>query len=353
MEGLHGHERKSLGVFDPEPPRRKRNRYRFRRLGVLSLLLLLIVGLYYGASKVVDRLATWSGTPQDVAQTPVIPVVASDPLPFKAERMILAGDLDRDNHPEQIAVGPVENSLRQVAVVTGTGRSMKMVGQPITVPDFPLDLVDLPRAKSILVLSALLPSEGAPRTITVGNESALEAAGSEPDIKAWMLDPVNGLVVVNYYQLAAPLHPSAPTMMLVDKYLNVLWHYDAGVLIGTYRVTTGKHIQGPAPTAHNQQVNLVTPIGRFPIATRVPGMPYYRDNIPAGDPNNPLGTRWMGFSVYSGDNAAIWAIHGTNRPDEIGRWASDGCIRLTNADVERLYETVQVGTMLEIVSSRK
>lgn len=39
-----------------------------------------------------------------------------------------------------------------------------------------------------------------------------------------------------------------------------------------------------------------------------------------------------------------YAIHGTNKPGSIGRAASHGCIRVRNADIEALYEEVDVGT---------
>jgi lipoprotein-anchoring transpeptidase ErfK/SrfK len=43
-----------------------------------------------------------------------------------------------------------------------------------------------------------------------------------------------------------------------------------------------------------------------------------------------------------------YAIHGTNNPASIGRSVSHGCIRMLNADIERLYPMVPVGTMVYI-----
>ena len=39
-----------------------------------------------------------------------------------------------------------------------------------------------------------------------------------------------------------------------------------------------------------------------------------------------------------------YAIHGTNRPDSIGRSASYGCIRMFNQDIVDLFDRVSVGT---------
>lgn len=39
-----------------------------------------------------------------------------------------------------------------------------------------------------------------------------------------------------------------------------------------------------------------------------------------------------------------YALHGTNRPETVGRAVSHGCVRLRNEDIARLYEMVPVGT---------
>lgn len=39
-----------------------------------------------------------------------------------------------------------------------------------------------------------------------------------------------------------------------------------------------------------------------------------------------------------------YALHGTNKPESIGRSVSHGCVRLRNEDIDRLYEIVNVGT---------
>lgn len=66
--------------------------------------------------------------------------------------------------------------------------------------------------------------------------------------------------------------------------------------------------------------------------------------IPSGE-NNPLGYRWMLLYGHYG-------IHGTNRPDSIGHYVSNGCIRMKEADVEALFDLVEVGTPVEITYNR-
>ena len=66
--------------------------------------------------------------------------------------------------------------------------------------------------------------------------------------------------------------------------------------------------------------------------------PYIPEVIPGGAPNNPMGE----FALTLGDGT--YAIHGTNRPQSVGRFVSHGCIRMYNADIRALYSMVGVGT---------
>ncbi|MGY4154931.1 lipoprotein-anchoring transpeptidase ErfK/SrfK [Bradyrhizobium sp. USDA 4461] len=75
------------------------------------------------------------------------------------------------------------------------------------------------------------------------------------------------------------------------------------------------------------------------MLTRQPYLPRFM----AGGPGNPLGARAM----YLGETE--YRIHGTNKPDTIGRRVSSGCIRLTNDDVTDLYERVKVGAKVIVL----
>ncbi len=43
-----------------------------------------------------------------------------------------------------------------------------------------------------------------------------------------------------------------------------------------------------------------------------------------------------------------YGIHGTDAPESIGKSASHGCVRLLNADIDKLYDMVEVGTPVYI-----
>jgi lipoprotein-anchoring transpeptidase ErfK/SrfK len=90
-----------------------------------------------------------------------------------------------------------------------------------------------------------------------------------------------------------------------------------------------------------------SPTGAYTIVQRVPEPTWYtRGRIVPPGKANPLGTRWLGLSIKG------YGIHGTNNPRSIGHNASHGCIRMRNADVERLFEMVAVGDRVELYGER-
>ncbi|MDP6432889.1 MAG: L,D-transpeptidase family protein [Candidatus Scalindua sp.] len=84
-----------------------------------------------------------------------------------------------------------------------------------------------------------------------------------------------------------------------------------------------------------------TPVGKFIVDNKLINPVWYSpDGIyQFGDPNNILGTRWIGFEDKNGLYG--YGIHGTTDPDSIGKEMSNGCIRLRNEDVEDLFDYVK------------
>ena len=61
----------------------------------------------------------------------------------------------------------------------------------------------------------------------------------------------------------------------------------------------------------------------------------------AGGIENPLGAREL--YLFQDKRDIMFAIHGTNEPDTVGKAVSTGCIRMLNADVIDLYRRVPLG----------
>lgn len=84
----------------------------------------------------------------------------------------------------------------------------------------------------------------------------------------------------------------------------------------------------------------------WPDWTPPPQMLKRRPDLPRhmkGGPENPLGAR----ALYLG--SSLYRIHGSNEPETIGQAVSSGCIRMTNEDVQDLYERVRVGTRVVVI----
>jgi lipoprotein-anchoring transpeptidase ErfK/SrfK len=90
-----------------------------------------------------------------------------------------------------------------------------------------------------------------------------------------------------------------------------------------------------------------SPVGTFSVVNRVANPTYYAPGKIVGPgAANPIGTRWIGLS------APGYGIHGTDNPGSIGYAKSHGCIRLRNHDVERLFERVRPGDVVELHAER-
>jgi lipoprotein-anchoring transpeptidase ErfK/SrfK len=82
-----------------------------------------------------------------------------------------------------------------------------------------------------------------------------------------------------------------------------------------------------------------TPLGRY----------YVNQRLVPTDPSGPFGPGAIGISAFS-PVLTGWAqggpiaIHGTNRPELIGQAVSNGCIRVRNEDLVRLFERAVAGT---------
>jgi lipoprotein-anchoring transpeptidase ErfK/SrfK len=82
-----------------------------------------------------------------------------------------------------------------------------------------------------------------------------------------------------------------------------------------------------------------TPLGRY----------YVNQRLVPSDPNGPFGPGAVGISAFS-DVLTGWtqggpiAIHGTNEPWSIGQAVSNGCIRLPNSVLRRVFAAALAGT---------
>ncbi|WP_371932597.1 L,D-transpeptidase [Bacillus carboniphilus] len=130
-------------------------------------------------------------------------------------------------------------------------------------------------------------------------------------------------------------------LIIINKSTNQLAFFEDGQLVKTFSVATGRN-NGDSKT----------PEGIFPIVNKIKNRPYYKENIPGGDPSNPLGDRWLGLHA-NGTPGTTYAIHGNANSNSIGTYASAGCIRMHNEEIRWLFDRVKKQTDVYILQSSK
>jgi lipoprotein-anchoring transpeptidase ErfK/SrfK len=103
-----------------------------------------------------------------------------------------------------------------------------------------------------------------------------------------------------------------------------------------------------------------TPVMEAPVAIGDPSTPtprgnYYIDGaVRTPDPSGVYGPYQLSVAAFSevlmsfGSGVGQIAMHGTNSPSLIGDAVSNGCLRMRNADITRLANTVEIGTPVQI-----
>ena len=144
------------------------------------------------------------------------------------------------------------------------------------------------------------------------------------------------LFAIIFFSSAMISVAQAEKKIIINLASRMLSLYDNNNRIGLFPLGVGK-------------VSTPTPTGYYKILTKEINPPWIDPNdpeheVPSGS-SNPLGYRWMQIQGNYG-------IHGTNRPESIGGYVSNGCIRMREADVEQLFDNVEIGTPVEITYNR-
>lgn len=158
----------------------------------------------------------------------------------------------------------------------------------------------------------------------------------------------------------APAPAVAEPSIVVSVPDQVLALVEGGVVREKFPVSTSKFGLGDNPNSY------ATPLGSLEIASKIGGNArlgtVFKSRQPTGEilaPNapgrDPIVSRILWLRGLERDNARAYArniyIHGTPVEKLIGRPVSYGCIRMRSTDVARLFDTVRVGTKIEITNT--
>jgi lipoprotein-anchoring transpeptidase ErfK/SrfK len=210
------------------------------------------------------------------------------------------------------------------ATMTYTITEADIAGPYVTVPEDMMEQAKLPALSYGSLLEALGERfQASPALLEALNPSATFAAGERIEVPNVTRAPLAG----------------TPATIVVDQSDRAVIVQDAaGRMLARYPASMGSE--------HDP-----LPLGAWKItgATKEPPVFHYNPDlfwdadpshskatIPAG-PNNPVGLVWIDLSKEH------YGIHGTPRPENVGKTQSHGCIRLTNWDAVELGGLVKAG----------
>lgn len=125
---------------------------------------------------------------------------------------------------------------------------------------------------------------------------------------------------------------SGKTLEAFDADTNLMLHFPCSIAQRVEKRPVGElHVAVIVPNP-----NYTFDPDLFPESPEAKSQPGVKLIIPPG-PNNPVGTVWIGLDKTG------YGIHGTARPEDVGRTESHGCFRLANWNAERLMKLVWLG----------
>jgi lipoprotein-anchoring transpeptidase ErfK/SrfK len=168
-----------------------------------------------------------------------------------------------------------------------------------------------------------------------------------PTIFAVLTERVDARCAAQWYRVQLPLKPNGSTgwVRASDVALEPVTTR-IEVDLSERRVTLfdrGRRVLSATAAIGSPQTP--TPTGRY----------YVNQRLVPTDVSGPFGPGAIGISAFS-EVLTGWtqggpiAIHGTNRPDLLGRAVSNGCIRVRNDLLRRLFDRTPTGTPVTVRS---
>lgn len=165
-----------------------------------------------------------------------------------------------------------------------------------------------------------------------------ELLAANPGVDPWSPGVGRRLAIPSLYIL-----PDAPRRGIVINLAERRLYYfpPRGGTVQTYPIGIGA-------TGFTTPLSTTTVVRKEPNPVWIPPPSIHEENpdLPAmvgPGPDNPLGA----FALRLG--WTNYLLHGTNKPDGVGRNVSHGCIHLYPEDIEKLFNAVPVGTPVRAV----
>ena len=223
-----------------------------------------------------------------------------------------------------------------ISATLGLSAVLLLAAGPARAADFPL----APQATAVGAVESYVAEPG-DTLMDIGRRHDLgftQLTAVNRGVNPWAPGVGRRISIPNFYLL-----PDAPHRgIVVNLAEQRLYYFPPGKdLVQTFPIGLG--VLGAA-----------TPLGTTRIVAKLTAPPWYpppsihaeRPELPAvipPGPDNPLGA----YAFRLGWPTVL--IHGTNKPDGVGRDVSHGCMHLYPEDIESLFHEVPVGTPVRVV----
>ncbi len=217
-------------------------------------------------------------------------------------------------------------------------------------------VVDRGRGRSLRV--GFAPPAPSPATVAdaIGERVPLYGAPGDPEPEEWLDNPTwEGLPVLflvhgrqgEWLNVQVSIRPNQATVWVRES--------DVTLRQVPYRVVVD--VDARSLTAYDgDRVMLEARVAPGASSTPTPRGDFFVDGIVAlDDTTGPYGSHQISVAAFSdvhfsfGGGIGQIALHGTNNPALIGTPASNGCVRMTNADISALATVLPLGTPVRIV----
>ena len=191
------------------------------------------------------------------------------------------------------------------------------------------------------------PSDPAPAR-TMANPRLINNDPNAPSPLTFLVKDIPEAQKCQWAEVYLPMRPNGSTGWVKQS--------DLDYAINPYRVEVFLNEFSLKVFKNDQQVEDIK-IGVAKDNTPTPGGLYYTTElIKTPDPSGAYGPYAFGLSGFSDTLTSFnggpgqLGIHGTNEPKAIGTQVSHGCIRMANADITRLAQTLPLGTPVQVHS---
>jgi lipoprotein-anchoring transpeptidase ErfK/SrfK len=258
------------------------------------------------------------------------------------------------------AAMPVTTDASGSVVSTQIAQAMELLNQPtpkvIEARDRLNELLPIAQGQELVFIKSKLaelsdkwlfsklvyPEDKLTASYKVASGDMLSTIGKKYNVPYEILMQINNMAKPESLQAGVAIKViNGPFHARIYRSTFTLDLYLQNTYVKSFQVGLGK--QGmETPTGRwraKEGGKLIKPIWTDPVS----GKTYH-----PGDPDYPLGSRWVALEGIEGDAVGKkgFAIHGTKSPEEIGMQSSQGCIRLHNGDAILVYNLMTPGQSL-------